>query len=72
MTYVVYGESGDPAAEAVEAWVNTPSYRMQMLQSWDLTGVGVETLSTGETYITMCMGAQPLGAPRSISPLGWQ
>ena len=72
MTYVVYGESEDPAAEAVEAWVNSPSYRKHMLQSWDLTGVGVETLSTGETYITMCMGAQLLGAPRSISPLGWQ
>jgi uncharacterized protein YkwD len=72
MTYVVYGASEDPAAEAVEAWINTPSYRMYMLQSWDLTGVGVETLSGGETYITMCMGAQPLGAPRSISPLGWQ
>ena len=72
MTYVVYGGSEDPAAEAVEAWINTPSYRKYMLQSWDLTGVGVETLSGGETYITMCMGAQPLGAPRSISPLGWQ
>ena len=72
MTYVVYGGSEDPAAEAVEAWISSPSHRKHMLQSWDLTGVGVETLSTGETYITMCMGAQPLGAPRSISPLGWQ
>ena len=72
MTYVVYGGSEDPAAEAVEAWISSPSHRKHMLQSWDLTGVGVETLSTGETYITMCMGAQLLGAPRSISPLGWQ
>jgi len=72
MTYVVYGGSNDPAADAVEAWKASPAHLKHMLQSWDLTGVGVEKASTGDIYITICMGAQPLGAPRGIRPIGWQ
>ncbi len=71
MTYVVYGGSSDPAADAVGAWKASPDHVKHMLQSWDLTGVGVEKAPTGDVYITICMGAQPLGAPRSIRPIGW-
>lgn len=72
MTYVVYGGSNDPAGDAVAAWKDSPSHMKHMLQSWDLTGVGVEKASTGDIYITICMGARPLGAPRGIRPIGWQ
>ena len=72
MTYVVYGGSGDPAADAVEAWKSSPNHVVHIIQSWDLTGVGVEMVSTGDIYITICMGAQPLGVPRAIRPIGWQ
>ena len=72
MTYVVYGGSNDPATDAVEAWKGSPSHMRHMLQSWDLTGVGVEEASTGDIYITICMGAQLIGAPRGVLPIGWQ
>lgn len=71
MTYVVPFGSEDPALDAVEAWKSSPSHRNHMLQSWDLTGIGVDSSADGETYITICMGAQPLGTPRSIRPIGW-
>ena len=69
--YVLAHLTEDPALVAVEAWKSSPSHRNHMLQSWDLTGIGVESSPDGETYITICMGAQPMGTPRSIRPIGW-
>lgn len=71
MTYSAYAESLDPAMEAVESWMSSPEHRNHMLQSWDVTGIGVESSEDGETYITICMGAQPMGTPRGIRPIGW-
>lgn len=72
MTYAVSSDSPDPAAETVEAWMSSASHHRHMLQSWHLTGIGVKTAADGNTYITMCVGAQPGGVPRSIQPVGWQ
>jgi len=72
MTYAVPSGSGDPAAVAVSAWANSSSHRKHMLQSWDLTGVGVKKAPSGVTYVTMCVGARPMGVPRGIQPIGWQ
>jgi uncharacterized protein YkwD len=72
MTYVVYGGSDDPAADAIEAWESSESHLKHMHQTWDLAGVGVYKAFTGDIYITICMGAQPLGVPRGIRPIGWQ
>jgi len=71
INYVILADSENPAVEAVDAWMSSPSSRNLMLQSWDLVGIGVDTVSTGEIYITMCVGAQPLGSPRSVRPIGW-
>ena len=71
MTYVTANGSDDPALEAVEAWSSSPDHRNKMLQSWDLTGIGVSTNAAGETYITICLGAKPIGIPRSFRPIGW-
>ena len=71
MNHVIFADSEDPAAEAVDAWMSSPSHRNLILQSWDLVGIGVDTVSSGEIYITICVGAQPLGAPRSVRPIGW-
>ncbi len=71
MTYAVPSGSGDPASTAVAAWKNSASHRRHMLQSWDLTGIGVRAAPDGNTYVTMCLGAQLMGVPRSVQPIGW-
>ena len=71
MTYAVPAGSSDPAAVAVSAWKNSGEHRRHMLQSWDVTGVGVKKGSNGTTYVTMCVGALPSGVPRSVQPIGW-
>ncbi len=71
MTYAAPAGSGDPAAATVGAWSHSAAHRLHMLQSWDLTGIGVKSAPNGQTYVTMCMGAQPSGVPRSIQPVGW-
>ena len=71
MTYAVPSDSEDPAAETVAAWKSSVRHQKHMLQSWHHTGIGVKRGSDGNTYITMCMGAQPMGTPRSIQPVGW-
>lgn len=71
MTYITANGSEDPALEAVEAWSSSPDHRNKMLQSWDVTGIGVSTNAAGETYITICLGAKPIGTPRSVRPIGW-
>ncbi|MBT8045272.1 MAG: CAP domain-containing protein [Verrucomicrobiae bacterium] len=71
MTYAVPAGSSDPAAVAVAAWKRSPEHSRHMLQTWDLTGVGVKSAANGQTYITMCMGAQPMGVPRGVQPVGW-
>lgn len=71
MTYAVPPGSGDAASTAVNAWKNSSSHRRHMLQSWDVTGVGVKKGSNGTTYVTMCVGAMPTGVPRSVQPVGW-
>ena len=72
MTYAVPSGTSDPAAAAVAAWKNSTEHSRHMLQSWDLTGIGVRSSSNGKTYVTMCMGAQTMGVPRGITPVGWQ
>lgn len=72
MTYAVPAGTSDPAAAAVSAWKNSAEHGRHMLQDWDLTGIGVRSSSNGKTYVTMCMGAQAIGVPRSITPVGWQ
>ncbi len=71
MTYAVPAGTGDPAAVAVSAWKASPTHYKHMLQSWDLTGIGVASGANGVTYVTMCMGARPMGVPRSVLPVGW-
>lgn len=71
LTYAVPAGSGDPASTAVAAWKNSASHRRHMLQSWDLTGIGVRAAPDGNTYVTMCLGAQLMGVPRSVQPIGW-
>jgi len=70
MTYAVPSGSGDPASVAVGAWKSSNQHSRHMLQSWDLTGIGVR-VSAGTTYVTMCMGAQLMSVPRSVQPIGW-
>lgn len=72
MTFAVPAGTGDPAAAAFSAWKNSAQHHRHMLQSWDLTGIGVRSGANGKTYVTMCMGAQPMGVPRGIQPVGWQ
>ena len=72
MTYAVPSGSGDAAEAAVAAWKSSVGHHRHMLQSWDLTGVGVKISSDGTTYVTICLGARPTGVPRSIQPVGWQ
>ena len=72
MTYAVPNGSGNAAVAAVSAWKSSAAHHKHMLQSWDLTGVGVKTSSDGTIYVTICMGARPSGMPRSIQPIGWQ
>lgn len=71
MTYAVPVGAGDPATVAVNAWKNSREHKRHMLQSWDVTGIGVKKGGNGTTYITMCVGAQPSGVPRSVKPIGW-
>ncbi len=71
MTYAVPSGSSDPASTVVAAWKNSASHRRHMLQSWDLTGIGVRAAPDGNTYVTMCLGAQLMGVPRSVQPVGW-
>lgn len=71
MSYAVPSGSGDPASAAVAAWKRSPEHSRHMLQSWDLTGIGVCKATNGQVYVTMCMGAQPMGVPRSVRPIGW-
>ncbi|MCP5535461.1 MAG: hypothetical protein H7A51_04405 [Akkermansiaceae bacterium] len=72
MTYAVPAGSADPAAVAVAAWKRSAEHSRHMLQAWDLTGIGVKSAPNGNTYVTMCMGAQPMGVPRGVQPVGWQ
>lgn len=72
MTYAVPAGRSDPAGAAVSAWKKSAEHSRHMLQSWDLTGIGVRSSSNGKTYVTMCMGAQSMGVPRGIAPVGWQ
>jgi len=71
MIYAVPSGSDNVALAAVAAWKSSAEHHRHMLQSWDLTGVGVKTSSDGTTYVTICMGARPTGVPRSIQPVGW-
>lgn len=70
MTYAVPSGTGDPASVAVAAWKSSSQHSRLMLQSWDLTGIGV-SISDGTTYVTMCIGAQFMGVPRSVRSGGW-
>ena len=72
MTYAVPSGSGNAASAAVSAWKSRAGHHKHMLQSWDLTGVGVKMTSDGTTYVTICMGARPSGMPRSTQPIGLQ
>lgn len=67
LTYRVPAGVSDPAGKAVAAWSQGGS---RFLHSWQVCGVGVEK-TPGATYVTMCIGSQPTGVPRSVSPIGW-
>ena len=71
MTYAAPAGTRDPAAGALAAWKNSASHSRHMLQAWDLTGIGVSSSSNGRVYVTICMGARPMGVPRSVQPVGW-
>lgn len=70
MSYAVPSSSSDPASVAVAAWKSDHEIRSNMNQSWDLTGIGV-SVSGRTTYVMVCMGARPMGVPRSVQPIGW-
>ncbi|MBT8036979.1 MAG: CAP domain-containing protein [Verrucomicrobiae bacterium] len=71
MTYAAPAGTRDPALAAVTAWKSSASHRKHMLQTWDLTGIGVRVAPGGPTLVTMCVGAQLTGVPRSVQPIGW-
>lgn len=72
MVYTVPAGDGDPASYAVSAWKTTPRNYAHMIKPWDYTGVGVKRASSGDTYVTIMMGARASSnVPRSVLPIGW-
>ncbi|MGB0992698.1 MAG: CAP domain-containing protein [Akkermansiaceae bacterium] len=72
VTEIATSVSGaNPSGTAVSQWKNSADHRKHILQSWDVTGVGVSRGSDGKYYIVQAVGAQLVGVPRSIQPIGW-
>ena len=70
VTYKVPSSAVDPAGKAVAEWTKSSDEATSILQPWHVVGVGVKK-TANTTYITMCLGSQPTGVPRSVSPIGW-
>ncbi len=71
LTITVPAGHPDPAAKAVARWSHRHAGQLSAInQGWHVVGVGVKKTSSA-TYITLCLGAQTAGVPRSVQPIGW-
>ena len=72
VTEITNSTSSDNAAsETVAEWMNSSEHRRTLLQSWSHTGIGSSRGPDGRTYITMLVGVNSSGVPRSVTPVGW-
>lgn len=71
LTMKVPASNSDPAAKAVAQWSRQRAGgQSHLTRGWHVVGIGVKKTSAA-TYITLCLGSQPSGVPRSVRPVGW-